>query len=273
MSAKIPEEILCQLKKRGITIHRANPDDFLLFPSSLSQPNKEKFYHKLKRYSFRLFVRDMIKKREKFSPKELTHYCSLSTARLYIKFLEQIEVIKEIKRGYYRLVVDTSSFGSTLEWFLSQVYIKEFCSPAIYGVRFKDIPAGGDFDVISSWLGNLIYTEAKASPPKGIEINEVNAFFKRIDELLPDVALFVNDTQLRMKDKIVFLFEEGLKRRFGEVKAKDYKVARLKDELFHINHHIFIVNSHRDLIKNIMICLKDFFRNFRLWRVENQFKK
>ena len=135
------------------------------------------------------------------------------------------ELLRKTKgRLYQTLVSSLYSFGPTLEWFIAEMFKREFASPALYGVSIKETLSGGDYDVIASWNRRLVYVEAKSSPPRGIEQNEITAFFSRIDELLPDIAILFNDTQLRMKDKLVVMFEEELKRRYGRKSKTLYPV-------------------------------------------------
>jgi hypothetical protein len=167
-------------------------------------------------------------------------------------------------RGKYRTCVSPlHSFGSTLEWFIAEVFKREFASPAIYGVNVKKTPSGGDYDVIASWNQRLVYVEAKSSPPKGVELNEISSFFSRMDDILPEVAFFFNDTQLRMKDKLVVMFEEELEERYGRESKTLYPVERLIGELFHVQNHIFIVNSKKDVLENFQYCLKHYLRYVR----------
>jgi hypothetical protein len=86
-------------------------------------------------------------------------------------------------------------------------------------------------------------------------------FFYRLWELLPEIAIFLEDTRLRMIDKIVPLFEEELARHYGSLGQENYPVMRLHDEIFHINHCIYIINSKRGLINNVKTCLRDYLRN------------
>jgi len=102
-----------------------------------------------------------------------------------------------------------------LDGFVAEMFKREFASPAIYGVSVKNTPSGGDYDVIASWNQRLVYVEVKSSPPKGVEQSEISTFFSRINDILPDVAFLFNDTQLRMKDKLVVMFEDDLMRRYG----------------------------------------------------------
>ncbi len=162
--------------------------------------------------------------------------------------------------GYQTAVFPLYSFGPTLEWFIAEMFSREFSSPALYGVNIKGTASGGDYDVIASWNRRLVYVETKSSPPKGIEQSEIVTFFSRIDDLLPEVAILFNDTQLRMKDKLVPMFEEELKRRYGKKSRTLYPVVRLVEELFHVQNRIFIINSKKDVFENFSICLRHYLR-------------
>jgi hypothetical protein len=215
----------------------------------------------MKRYSFRLVLRDVIKNQDQFQAGDLTHYCTQDAAGGYCDFLHGIGIIKKTRGNQYRTQVSPLySFGPTLEWFIAEMFKREFASPALYGVSIKETLSGGDYDVIASWNRRLVYVEAKSSPPRGIEQNEIAAFFSRIDQLLPDVAILFNDTQLRMKDKLVVMFEEELKWRHGRRSKTLYPVNRLVEELFQVRNRIFIINSKKDIFENFSICLRNYLR-------------
>lgn len=248
-----------RLKMRGIQVFRKNPDDRLFFPPDLSSSQKSQFYEMMKKYSFRLVLRDIIKHHDRFQIKDLTHYCSPKVVKGYCDRLFEMGVIEKNGRGtYHTRVSSLYSFGPTLEWFIAEMFKREFASPALYGVSVKKTPSGGDYDVIASWNQRLLYVEVKSSPPKGVELSEISTFFSRLEDLLPEVAILFNDTQLRMKDKLVVLFEEELERRYGEESKRIHPVERLVEELFHIQHRIFIVNSKKDVVENFRICLKHY---------------
>jgi hypothetical protein len=263
-SVEDPSPVEKMLKMRGINVFRKNPTDRLFFPPDLSPFYKNRFYEMMKKYSFRLVLRDMIKYQDGFRIQDLTHYCSSRVVQGYCHLLCEMGAILKNGRGKYRTCVSPlHSFGSTLEWFIAEVFKKEFVSPAIYGVSVKKTPSGGDYDVIASWNQRLVYVEAKSSPPKGVELNEISSFFSRMDDILPEVAFFFNDTQLRMKDKLVVMFEEELEERYGRESKALYPVERLIGELFHIQNHIFIVNSKKDVMENFQYCLKHYLRYVR----------
>jgi len=260
-SVEDPLPVEEKLRMRGIRIFRKNPTERLFFPPDLSPFHKTRFYEMMKKYSFRLVLRDTIKYQDRFRIQDLTHYCSSKVVRGYCESLCEMGVITKNGRGKYRTRVSPLySFGPTLEWFIAEMFKREFASPAIYGVSVKNTPSGGDYDVMASWNQRLVYVEVKSSPPKGIEQNEISTFFSRMGDILPDVAFLFNDTQLRMKDKLVVMFEEELERRHGWESKTLYPVERLFEELFHVQNHVFIVNSRKDVAENFEICLKHYLR-------------
>lgn len=254
-----PSPVERSLKMRGMKVFRKNPTDRLFFPPDLSPFQRSRFYELMKKYSFRLVLRDMIKSQDRFRIQDLTHYCSPKVVQGYCNFLCEMGIVLKNGRGGYRTRISPLySFGPTLEWFIAELFKREFASPAIYGVSVKQTLSGGDYDVMASWNNRLVYAEVKSSPPKGIELSEVTTFFSRIEDLLPELAFLFNDTQLRMKDKLVVLFEEELERRYGRESKNLFPVERLIAELFHVQNRIFIVNSKKDVAENFQICLKHY---------------
>jgi len=257
-----PDSVEGKLKMRGLKIFRKNPTDRLIFTSALPSTHQARFYEMMKRYSFRLVLRDIIKHQGLFHIQDLTHYCTPEVVQGYCTFLHRAGIIKKNQSGGYKTSGSAIySFGPTLEWFIAEMFQREFASPALYGVNVKNTVSGGDYDVIASWNRELVYVETKSSPPKGIEQGEIGTFFSRIDDLLPDVAILFNDTQLRMKDKLVAMFEGELKRRYGRRSKTLYPVERVVEELFHVRDRVFIINSKKDVIKNFAICLRHYLRH------------
>ena len=272
-SIEDPSPVEEMLRMRGIKVFRKNPTDRLFFPPELSLFYKTRFYERMKKYSFRLVLRDMIKYQDRFRIQDLTYYCSPKVVEGYCDLLSEIGAIKKNGRGKYRTQVSPLySFGPTLEWFIAEMFKREFASPAIYGVSVKKTPSGGDYDVMASWNQRLVYVEVKSSPPKGVEQNEISTFFSRMDDILPDVAILFNDTQLRMKDKLVVMFEEELERRYGRESKTVYPVERLFEELFHVQNRIFIINSKKDVAENFQFCLKHYLRD-KAWRTAHSAKR
>lgn len=248
------------LRRRGLRPIRAADRKDLSLIEALSPSGRDEFYERLKNYSFRLVLRDMIKRQRSFRPSDLTRFCSLRKAKDHLDFAIRLGLVQPFKKGFRLVPGPVKSFGDTLEWFTARVFEEEFGAEALWGIRFQSTMHGGDYDLVAEVEGALVYAEVKSSPPKHIEQREVVSFLDRIDDLLPHAAFFFEDTELRMKDKIVPMFEEALRLRHGNEAEKRFPVTRLKNELFQINHQVFIVNSKRDLIENFRTCFRDYWR-------------
>ncbi|MBW7957548.1 MAG: hypothetical protein H3C68_06595 [Deltaproteobacteria bacterium] len=257
MRDKAPHPVAAMLLRRGFDVLVSNPTEYLFFPPDLEKPFEDELYGMLKKYSFRLFVRDVIKNRRSFRAGDLLKYSSLEWVERYLKFLLDRRVIEETGGGAYRLKAEAVfSFGDTLEWFVANAFEREFSSPALWGVRLKGGAAGGDYDVVASVEGRLVYVEVKSSPPKNIEEPEVAAFIRRVLELRPSLAVFLEDTRLRMKDKIMPFFEDLLKGR---------AIERVEGETFTIEGRIFVTNSHPGLVNNLALCIREHLRPRAFW--------
>ena len=90
-------------------------------------------------------------------------------------------------------------------------------------------------------------SEVKSSPPKQVMDGEIAAFLGRVDDLAPEAALFLMDTELRMKDKVVPMLDQELAKRM----EKPWPVIRMERERFHIQDCIFIVNAKESIGRNI----------------------
>jgi hypothetical protein len=245
------------LKRRGFEILKYNPKEYLVFPPDWDIAFEDELYEMLKKYSFRIFIRDVIKNRKSFAVDDLLKYSTREWVERYLEFLLKRGVVERKGKERYRLKAESVfSFGDTLEWFVARMFEKEFFSPALWGVRLGGAKAGGDYDCIVSVEGRLVYVEVKSSPPKNVEEVEVASFVKRVEALNPSMAVFLEDTKLRMKDKIVPFFE-------GLLTGK--RVERLQNELFGIEDKLFIINSAPDIISNLGFCIRRYLSQKRFW--------
>lgn len=233
------------LKLRGFKIYKKEPSEDLLLPRKKTYADS--FYEKLKKYSFRLFLRDVIKHQNFFTLGKVTRFATKEVTTQYIDFLLKAAIAEPAQRGYRLKKRPIKSFGETLEWFVSSLMEKEFEAETAWGVKFKRPNVGGDYDLIAKIDSSILYMEVKSSPPRQIYDKEITAFLNRVSDLSPEISIFFMDTELRMKDKIVPMFEVELKRRY----KKTVPVTRVVKELFHINKKIFIINSKPTIMANI----------------------
>lgn len=252
------------LRRRGFRVYKKEIEDDLLIPDNRFIDD---YYRLLHKYSFRLFLRDVIKHQDRFTLRDVTRYATAEVTEEYVEILLDYELIKRIEDDTYSLIKrPIKSFGSTLEWFMAEIFKREFEADTIWGVRFKRPVVGGDYDLISKINGSILYMEIKSSPPKQIYDKEISAFFDRVIDLRPEIGIFFMDTELRMKDKIVPMFEGELKKRskesllmvfgqgsFGEIK-------RIEKELFQIEGRIFIINAKDSIVNNLEKVLSFYFK-------------
>ena len=173
----------------------------------------------------------------------------------YLRTLADLGIVT-LASGDYGLIRQVPSFGPTLEWFVYEIFRREFLAPALFNVRLQNTKYGGDYDVISSIAGRLVYVEVKSSPPRGVEQQAVSAFLGRLQDLEPHLAILFIDTELRMRDKLVPLLAEGLREEGRD--GPEWAVARLVDEIFHVRHTIYIINSRKGVYSNLRTCIRDF---------------
>jgi hypothetical protein len=240
------------LRRRGFRVYKKEPADDLLLPSLECIDD---YYRMLHRYSFRLFLRDVIKHQDFFTPERVSRYATAQVTGEYLGYLAGIGLARPQGDGF-SLAMQVKSFGETLEWYVAEVFKREFGAEAMWGVKFKRPKVGGDYDVIAKFDGSIFYVEVKSSPPKQIYENEISAFLDRVSDFSPEIAVFLMDTELRMKDKIVPLFEHELGKRYPEAP----EVGRMEKELFQIGDRIFIINAKDSIVQNIEKVLSRYFR-------------
>ncbi len=250
-------ELKGMLRRRGLDPYRENPTQHLIFPSTFTSEEKERFFLLFQKYSFRLFVREILHRPAGFQLADVIRFSTPETGRNYLRRLRDLDLVEECGRRRYRLSFPAvASLGPTLEWFMAELIRRTFFCAALYGVRCKGSRYGGDYDVLAAVEGRLLYMEVKSSPPKNIESMEVHEFLSRLRDLVPHLAFFFVDTELRLKDKIVAMFEAE---RLGEGGADGPPVEKIGEEIFWVPPQIYIVGSKHSISKNLAACLKHHF--------------
>ncbi len=242
--SKLTPSLDIMLKRRGFSIYRKQSSGDLLLPE---KKYINSFYNKLNKYSFRLFLRDVINNQQYFTIENVSGYSTKEIASEYINFLIVTRLAEYYDGGYRLGKRPIKSFGETLEWFVAGIMKNDFHLETAWGVKFKRPGVGGDYDLISKINSSILYMEIKSSPPKQLFTGEIKAFFDRAEDLKPDISIFFVDTELRMKDKVVPMFRDELKKRY----RKNISIKKIKKELFHINKKIFIINSKGSTSSNI----------------------
>ncbi len=253
------QELRGMLKRRGLHHLRENPGHNLFFPPSFPEKEKNLFYELFKKYSFRLFLREIINRQGHFQIAEVSRFSTPETGQKYLRYLRDMGLVQEnSEEEFFTCFPKPSSFGPTLEWFMAEVLKREFSCPALFGLRCKGSRHGGDYDVVASLEGRLLYLEVKSSPPKNIEGDEVHEFLSRLKDLKPQIALFFVDTELRLIDKIIPIFEAEQK--MNKLEGREFRDLRQKigQEIFFFPPNIYIFGSKGSIIRNLGLCLRHY---------------
>lgn len=237
-------EALSMLVRRGFS-----PSFSLLdvpFDPELPEAELARLAEALDRYAFRLFLRGAIQRRDGFSPEDATRFLTPDHARELAVLSESLGLLEGLPGGRFRLRRRATSFGGTLEWYVTRQIRVRYALDAVSGVEFHAPGIGGDLDVVAAAEGKLFVLELKSSPPKHLGEDEVGAFFERAWALKPDVSIFAVDTALRLSDKVIPLLVDTLARR-----GKEPRPRRIEHELWALTPHLYAVNAKPDLIANI----------------------
>ncbi|MCR4438207.1 MAG: hypothetical protein QHJ34_04090 [bacterium] len=256
--ARQQESIRTIISQRGLRYAGDSPLDNVLLPEPADPQACQEFLRFMKRYSFRLLLRDVIKYRAGFRAEDLLHYCSPRKAQRYVDYLLRARVIApgESQDTFRLRNQAVYSFGDTLEWYVAQLFAQAFAATVGWDVKVYDLPAGGDFDVVALLGELLVYVETKSSPPKNIHQPVVAAFFDRVEALAPDVAIFLVDTHLRLADKINKMVRHELRRRTGG--QATVNLRPLRRGVYAASAGLFVINGKPDLTLNLRLCLRHF---------------
>jgi len=249
--ARLSPSLRVLLKTRGYELYKKNRHEEPIVPPPEFM---DSYYELMGKYSFRLLLRDVIKYKNGFRIDDITKYAVRDVVAEYCSQLLSMGILEQQNDRFLLKRKHVKSFGPTLEWYIAEHLHREYQTEVMWGVSFKRPRVGGDYDVIAKIAWRLLYIEVKSSPPKQIYQSEISAFCERVGDLAPEMAIFFMDTELRMKDKIVPMFEDELIAR-----GKACPVVRLHRELFHIENRIFIVNAKGSVLNNIRRILRWYF--------------
>ena len=152
------------------------------------------------------------------------------------------------------------------------VYQKLGCASQ-WGVKIDGLYAGGDYDVLSFVDGVLIYIESKCKNQDEISNSEIKYFLQRVQDLTPEIAIMLVDTDSQLAELIHHFTEILLpieKLRSGS-KDKDWRPAKpiIKrlagfNELHFYSRQIFITNSQPQILHSIQDCLRYYYTHIRV---------
>ena len=243
------------VRHRGLEPVSSDPVDRVFVPEASSPEEENELDRLWADYGFRIFLRDLLRHADHATPENTARFVSPDAARRFLEVLKQVRLVEHMGDGVYRCRVSGDGvFGVSLERYTARLLQKDFGIPSRYAVRIR-LAGPGDYDVLGALGSRLIYVEVKGAPPKHIQQNEIQAFWERLCTLQPDLAVYLVDTHLRMKDKLVPMFTEALQS-FRLKEFPNAGIERLENEIFHMEKRVFITNSRRSLRENFRKILK-----------------
>jgi hypothetical protein len=161
------------------------------------------------------------------------------------------------------------NFGPTLEWYVSKVISREFEAASCWSVQVEHIYGGGDFDVLS-WMdsqGTLVYVECKSASPESVSNGEIRHFLQRCQELGPEVAIMLVDTDSTLcplLDRIQDILLP-LQRLASGIRDEDWRpdrpfIAPIPHRdytgLYFGLHRVFVTGSEPSITTQLRKCLR-----------------
>ena len=251
------------IRARGLKTSRVNPTEDLLLPPSGRDADLEAYRAILDHYAARLLLREVLKSDSLtawLKGRDLVQrFCDPRAVDDFLSRLIELGVLRESEEGFPVPVNPVRNFGPTYEWYSAMVLASEFGCPVMWGVTFESRGSGGDYDVMASLSGSLVYLEVKTSPPGRVEQPEISGFVGRLIDLAPDIAIFNNDTHLRMKDKIVPYMESAMEAMHGK-RGERLHFKHLERDIFHLEGAVYITNSKPDLKRNLEVIFRHHLR-------------
>ena len=107
------------LQHRGFKVYKKEPNENLLIPT---KKYLKTYYQMLHKYSFRLFLRDVIKHQHLLTLDRLIRFATPSVTREYFDFLLEVKLLKKNQKKYSLVSESVTSFGETLEWYIAEIF-------------------------------------------------------------------------------------------------------------------------------------------------------
>ncbi|MCH7621470.1 MAG: hypothetical protein IH870_06195 [Chloroflexi bacterium] len=205
-----PEPVEAVLKRRGFGIAaRGNKRDVLLPLDSqpaLSGEQFNEFRRLFDKSTFRKLIRQITSAAVPGTVKieQLAKTAGEKTDE-YVTFLTNLGVVERASDGV-RLTCSVDNIGPTLEWYVADLCQREFDGSAEWSVKLSEFRYG-DCDVLAWLPPNLIYIETKSSRPAEITDGELRHFLQRGEDLAPELAVLLIDTESDLRDLIERLFQ------------------------------------------------------------------
>jgi len=264
------EEILA---KRGFRLVGQGDEKQAIIPKVGDLTEEGEFHDFYNNYTFRKILRHLVAKGGSVHVKELKSICASSKLQYFRDFLTRSHIIKTSSDDTWELEDEVGSWGYTVEWYISRLIHDKLYYACQWGVKIDGLYAGGDYDVLSFGEGVLIYTECKSKSPNEISEKEIRYFLQRVQDLSPEIAVMLVDTDSRLYELVRHFIEILLpiERLRSGIKDPEWKpakpiITKLEgfNELYFYPRQVFITNSQPSILHSIQDCLRHYYTCIKL---------
>ncbi|MBI2908683.1 MAG: hypothetical protein HYX92_13660 [Chloroflexi bacterium] len=253
------------LRRRGFKYGGEGDPRKLIFPSNRGLKDSEEYYKLMSKISFRKLLKLVEEKSGLVERADLVRICSEPKLSHRLRFLEENGMANRSGNDAWQLSQSGAAFGYTLEAYVAQVCEAEFAGPSKWGVQIEGLKCGGDFDVFSWFDPALAYIECKTTLPDKVPEAQVRNFLQRAEELAPELAILLVDTDsslnplLETINRIVL----PIMRKASGIADPEWQPGRPFmvpprgfDGIHFGLQRVFVVNAKPSIVGNIRLCLR-----------------
>jgi hypothetical protein len=248
--------VAAALRQRGWQISALSSRDRLLLPGDPDPTSIDSYLEDLRHYHFRRLLQEAAdlrvvgpEARQKLEARWGGRAVSQTFGRL-----TTYRLLNRVADSWILTAPRNRTFGETLEWFVAQIFTREFAAPAAWGVSIRQVRRGGDFDVVVVVGGRLGYVECKGSPPYNVSAEALTRFLDRAHQLASDFAVLLLDTTLRIERNII----DNLRPILARYPGFGREILRATAGIYEARgtRPLFVVTSRRSMIVNLQWCLR-----------------
>lgn len=242
------------LRRRGFDVKEIKEDTQVIQVT-------DRFYKSMNSFTFRQILKSIYDSTDLSHRKLLDSFPNIKPDALQKKLDEMVNenAISKIGNPPKYQKVRNKTYGRTLEWFVSEIIIREMNGIASSGIKLLNLKAGGDYDVVGRLDDVLIFIECKSGSIKNITEDHISQFIGRSRELMPSLSIFLTDTSGLTED---------FRAVFNNAKWQDYGLAqripkkrriKRRGTFYELSSTIYSVTNEGNLIANIKLAVNHYF--------------
>jgi len=253
------------LARRGFRYTGQGNESQIIRPQVVNSQMAVKYHELLGHYTFRKILRLIVAKRDPVHNEEILSMCSEPTLGQFREFLVNGGIVGISKDNSWSLKVKVDSFGYTLEWYVWELLSKKLGAIGGWNVKIEGLLTGGDFDVLAFVDSVLIYVECKSKRPEEIDDSEVRNFLQRSQDLAPELAVMLTDTDSELdtlldKFNTILLTTQRIRSGIKDPNWKPKKpfitrVAGFRNIYFGLQR-VFLTHSQPSILHTLQDCLR-----------------